>query len=251
MESKIRAKLKAMNYQLYQEATVEFDQTRQQAWPGWKRVIITLRQRLKSPWQILDLGCGNGRFLKFLLDQKLKPETYLGLDFSANLVKLAKQRYGQVGTIDFLVTDLDSISQQKRLLELKRQFNLVVAFGVFHHLPGDSERRQWCLYLKDWVKPGGFLVISFWLGQGQCALKQRRAKQRQLKASGIAQADLELGDLILPFGQTRHWRYCHWFSREEARRLTNDQDWQLVAEFTADGQSQQANWYRVLRRQAG
>ena len=77
--------------------------------------------------RVLEVGCGFGRNLKFLIDQGIKPETFTGIDFSQNLLQLAKA----------------NLPPQVKLYPGKAQnlpfpdnyFNLTFTHGVLMHLP--------------------------------------------------------------------------------------------------------------------
>ena len=86
-EPTLRA-LNAINRAFYREGAAEFSAPRDHPWPGWTRVAeLVASARLAEPLEVLDVGCGNGRFGWFLA--KRRPELrYLGLDASAELLYL-------------------------------------------------------------------------------------------------------------------------------------------------------------------
>ena len=77
--------------------------------------------------RVLDVGCGSGRVGEELLDAGASE--YVGIDFSAPMLELARERLAHVGDRarlvegDFLATDFD------------RPFDVVVMLGVFDYTP--------------------------------------------------------------------------------------------------------------------
>jgi SAM-dependent methyltransferase len=72
--------------------------------------------------QILDIGCGPGELLRFLpVDVG-----YLGIDISAAYIESARARFGN--RAEFQVADATTLDPHER------RFDLVLAFGVLHHL---------------------------------------------------------------------------------------------------------------------
>ena len=53
-----------LNNRFYKTVATDFSATRQMPWAGWDRLLPFLP---KEAIDILDLGCGNGRFLSFLI----------------------------------------------------------------------------------------------------------------------------------------------------------------------------------------
>jgi 2-polyprenyl-3-methyl-5-hydroxy-6-metoxy-1,4-benzoquinol methylase len=64
-----RERLNTINREFYRVTAHDFDETRGQPWPGWKRVL----PYLKLPLSVLDVGCGNGRFGVFLAQNLTLP----------------------------------------------------------------------------------------------------------------------------------------------------------------------------------
>src|SRR5512145_2941581 len=89
--------LASINRWFYSQHAREFGKTRQAPWSGWKRVVGRLEERGLSPGplRVLDLGCGNGRFLRYLASSWTHPIEYLGVDLAAppgDAVKIGSRR---------------------------------------------------------------------------------------------------------------------------------------------------------------
>lgn len=115
--------------------------------------LIPLLKGLGSEARILDLGCGNGAFLK-LLKQKGYPRV-CGVDISEEQVRIA------VDTgCDAVVADVFDY-----LAERKDQFDAVVGLDFIEHFQKD-ELMTLVPLMHDALKPGGRLILQTPNGQG-------------------------------------------------------------------------------------
>ncbi len=102
--------------------------------------------------KVLDVGCGNGRLLSELGTKKIK---YLGIDFSNELVKRARQRYP---SRRFITRDITLDDDWRHIGE----YDALFCLGVLHHIP-DRQRQHFVLsQMFEHTAPGGFIVISVW-----------------------------------------------------------------------------------------
>lgn len=95
---------------------------------------------------ILDAGCGDGVFSKFLSDRGAK---VTGVDGAESMVAIAKQKYPE---LNFFVADL-----LNPLPFADQSFDLVLANMVLMHLADVS---QFLTEARRILKPGGELVFS-------------------------------------------------------------------------------------------
>ena len=71
MDATTRRLLNELNRRFYRENADAFDVTRRVPWPGWNRLAEFLPAT--GPLSTLDLGCGNGRFLRWLAEALEQP----------------------------------------------------------------------------------------------------------------------------------------------------------------------------------
>ncbi|KIL97788.1 hypothetical protein CCC_00849 [Paramagnetospirillum magnetotacticum MS-1] len=104
--------------------------------------------RYVRPWPgaaILDIGCGPGT----ILDVMPEGVSYLGLDRNSSYIEEARRRYGSRGTfLEQDVTDLPAA---------ERSFDLVMAFGLLHHVDDDGARAVMTA-VSQRLRPGGRLI---------------------------------------------------------------------------------------------
>lgn len=98
---------------------------------------------------LLDLGCGDGRFLRFLHDAGFRRVT--GVDISRVQVERSQQH---VPEAEVLLGDARSI-----LRERKGTFGAILAIDVLEHLTRDEFMEHLQLIL-DGLRPGGVLIAQ-------------------------------------------------------------------------------------------
>lgn len=229
-------RLNAINRRFYEVTAEEFDQTRGQSWPGWEALLPYLPQ----PVPVLDLGCGNGRFGRFLADHwGADALDYHGVDNNAALLRYAESALTGIGSLRL---------EQRDLVEnpLKDgQYGLVVIFGVMHHIPGMAQRRQWLQSMAQRVQVGGILAFACW---------RFYEYERFRKRLSPFPPDIipEAHDYLLDWRRGEHaLRYCHYVDDVEHANLIEATGFEALSTYRADGFSGAVNQYSILRRPAG
>lgn len=114
-------------------------------------VIEELLKEIK-PKSLLDVGCGDGRLLSLFQDITQR----IGIDYSANMVALAKK---QNPNIDFLQADLNDINLENHLLSnIQNKYQVMIMMGVVHYLDIPSKTIS---SLEKIIENNGFFIISF------------------------------------------------------------------------------------------
>lgn len=212
--------IKALNEDFYNKVSNDFNRTRQKEWEGWKR-IVKLIKKYKQP-SILDVGCGNGRFLDFLLQSKIDFKSYCGIDSSEKLLKIARSKY-----------DAQNITLKKQdileKLDINGKFDVIVMFGLLHHIPSKELRYKLINQLLDLTNNGGFLAVSVWsfMDSSEYGSKIKSNNEvieylsNKLRFK-ISKLDFEENDFVLGWGDpNRAYRYCHYFDNAELAEMLN------------------------------
>ena len=144
---------------------------------------------------VLDVGCGSGRIGEFVL--QAGAAHYVGVDFSAPMIDLARQRLArfqdraQLIVEDFLTASLEG------------PFDVILALGLFDYLP---EPHKFTRRMFNVTTPGGCVVGSFptwswlkgpvrkvryeWIGNCPIFNYSRRELELMFGASGFDRVEI-------------------------------------------------------------
>jgi tRNA (cmo5U34)-methyltransferase len=121
--------------------------------------IATVPQRLageaalaeflpSAPRRALDLGCGDGRLIRLVLDERPGIEAVVGIDNSPPMLEQARANFADDGRVRVQSADL-----REPLGELGR-FDVVTSGFAIHHLP-DERKRTLLTDVVAVLEPGG------------------------------------------------------------------------------------------------
>jgi tRNA (uracil-5-)-methyltransferase TRM9 len=166
-------------------------------WSGWRHTPDAMIEKTAGEWlpgKILDAGCGNCRNL---LPFAKKGFECHGIDFSSNMIGVAKQFCKEQGIkVDLKVADAD-------LLPFKpNTFNYAISMAVIHHLDTHDKRMMALSEIRRVIKPGGKALISVW-------------NKMQWKFAFKPQ------DLYVPWQRKgmEYMRYYHFFNHWELNKM--------------------------------
>jgi len=168
------------NKQTYNEIADEFNQTRNKH----DSLMDDLKEYIKEDEKILDLGCGNGRLYQLFSEHNID---YAGVDFAENLVKIAKENYGNY----FKTADILNLPFPDE------NFDSVWSIAVLHHIPSTELRKRVLSEIRRVLRPNGRVIVTCW----------------KIKS-------LFRKDILIPFHGRR--RYYHVFSKREMVGLFKD-----------------------------
>lgn len=238
MNEIVRQRLSEINRDFYNNFAGAFAATRYGAQPGWDRIIPHFPDRC----QVLDLGCGNGRFAHFL-DERLQQVDYVGLDGSRKLVEIARKRSVDLARTRaaFHVVDLNKGDWQREY----NDFDVVVALAVLHHIPSFAARSDFVRAAAGCLAPTGVLILSNW------RFAQNRRMRRKIvswERVGLSDDDVEPGDYLLDWKKDgTGYRYAHQLDEAEMVELAQEAGLQISEPFLADGREGDLSLYSVLR----
>ena len=233
MDDKTIKQILDINCHFYESYAKEFSVTRQAPWLGWSQLLTFLST---NKIRVLDLGCGNGRFYKFLKCNLKNEFDYQGVDISKNLVKEAINNFPNVNFItqDFLLKNNDYIGG----------FDIVVGFGIMHHIVGGVLRMRLISNLSEYLIDGGVLVLTFWI---------QEPSAEKIK-TGMGHT-LEKNDYLVKWNNDKNkFRYVHVFDKNELEKIKGEVTrfgLELINEFLSDGKNGNSNVYLVWRLKRG
>lgn len=101
--------------------------------------------RPKTSDRVLDCGCGPGDFLEYL-----PSVDYVGIDIDEEYIAAARSRYGGRGTFRLGAVEKETIHEENH-------YDLVLAWGLLHHLD-DDQASEFLRLARRCLKPTGRLV---------------------------------------------------------------------------------------------
>jgi SAM-dependent methyltransferase len=107
---------------------------------------------------VLDVGCGNGRTMKFLAPFVQK---VVGIDYDAKMIEAAKQNLVGVGNVELMQEDYFKINYSKIFDLVYASYNLL---GSSEIMP--DQRRELLQKMISETKIGGHTVVSVWSDEG-------------------------------------------------------------------------------------
>ncbi|MEK7104199.1 MAG: methyltransferase domain-containing protein [Patescibacteria group bacterium] len=195
----------------YNYIAPDFSSTRVNVWPE----IAVLFDYIKKSDKVLDLGCGNGRFVDII---KEKGGEYFGTDVSENLINIAKENYPH---------ESFQTTESLKLPFSDNCFDIIYSIAVLHHIPSKDFRLEFLQEAKRVLKLGGLFVLTVW--------KPKDKQERFLKAKfllkkifGLARG-LDFGDVVEPwFGNNKGERYFHCFIEAELTKLLRQTGFEIL-----------------------
>ena len=275
-------KLNDLTSDFYAREAASFSATRQAPWHGWEKAweLITAPDAAQGPFPshaavrdslssraaripddyasnskdslaVLDLGCGNLRFERFLAERTNAPLRVTALD---NCPDLASPEIGALSAAfphslrsssaasktkeedasgqganppEKTIVDLRALDIVESLLDgtfadrlPRNSHDLAVAFGLMHHLPTFALRARVLEGLLGSLRPGGFAVVSFWQFLNDPRLA---AKAATVTAEGRAAHCLptfQENDFLLGWQHAEGtYRFCHHTPEDEIDAL--------------------------------
>ena len=171
-----------------------FDQTRKRLWSE----LEDLKDLFSPNQNVLDFGCGNGRFYSLIKDKNID---YYGTDISENLIDLAQK---QVPQGKFTVLD-----HTLKLPYEDNFFDNLVCIATLHHIPSEELRQKVILEFKRVLKNNGTLILTVWDFHHGRNLEYLNSQSE--------------GDLFIPWkdnnGKILAQRYFHAFTMEGLETL--------------------------------
>jgi tRNA (uracil-5-)-methyltransferase TRM9 len=238
MNSDIAKRLTDLNRRFYGQFGAPFSATRRRLQPGVKKILETIR----ADESVLDLGCGNGNFLREL-HRRGHNAPLLGVDFSLPLLREAEAAPG----VEFREVDLTQLSVgSDQWLAVGGQWSVVCMFAALHHIPSHEIRLDMLNAIKKLLKPNGKFILSNWQFLNS---EKLRARIQPWSRVGLLEDDVDEGDHLLDWRSGGEGlRYAHHFSAEELSALAGQAGFKVEASFLSDGENGRLGLYQVWRR---
>lgn len=240
MKTEVIQRLNAINRQFYETIAQSFDETRGKPWPGWDHLLPHLKALSVEPLEVLDVGCGNGRFGLFLAENLPYPVRYTGIDNNQHLLDAAAASLKATPNITAALHRHDVVES----VPDSGLYDLVGVFGLIHHIPGYSNRQHFVYKLSEWLKPGGILALACWR-----FYDYERFRARIVPWPDDLTGEVEPHDYLLDWRRGEvALRYCHHVDDAELSDLIAITRLEEIETFSADGFSGAVNRYCLLKK---
>ena len=237
MNSSTAQRLIKINREFYDHFGESFSATRQRLQPGVKKILGTIQADVS----VLDLGCGNGNFLRELSRRGHKANL-LGVDFSLPLLRDAESQPEEFSArfLEIDITKLSVISNQSLIPD---NWSLITAFAMLHHIPSTEMRLDILRTVRKLLKADGRLILSNWQFLNSEKLKSRIQAWDKV---GIVDSDLDAGDYLLDWRSGGEGlRYAHHFTVQELLALAEQAKMRVIDSFSSDGDGGNLGLYQV------
>jgi 2-polyprenyl-3-methyl-5-hydroxy-6-metoxy-1,4-benzoquinol methylase len=238
MDSKTCALLADLNRGFYAAFAGDFASTRR-GWPPGFEIILPY---LPPGINVLDLGCGNGRLLAFLVAHGWHGG-YLGMDNDPHLLSLAQETARRAGPVEAAFLQADLLDPAWGVSLAGRQPDRIVCLAVLHHIPGRSSRQRFLAECSALLPPGGLLILSTWQFLSAPRLQARILPWATV---GLSPGDVEPGDYLIAWGKAAAGhRYCASIDEPELQTLAAEAGLAPIDAFRADGKEGNLNLYGI------
>jgi SAM-dependent methyltransferase len=238
MTPETEARLLALNRDFYRQMAVPFARSRARPQPGYQRLLVELPEPCPS---LLDVGCGDGRFGRYLLTHQAITN-YTGVDFSPELVATAQTPGGPGFPGRFYQRDLS----QPGCLDGLGRFAAIACLATLQHIPGRANRQRLLAEMGQHLAEGGRLLLSNW--QFLSHDRQRR-KITDWSAIGLSSAGVEMNDYLLTWQRDGvALRYVCLIDEVETAALAQAAGLTVRSYFHSDGKEGDLNLYTILTK---
>jgi 2-polyprenyl-3-methyl-5-hydroxy-6-metoxy-1,4-benzoquinol methylase len=234
MNSVTAQRLLTLNHEFYNRFGDHFSATRQRLQPGVRKILETIQ----ADASVLDLGCGNGNFLREL-SQRGHKQPLLGVDFSLPLLRDAQS----APEVSFREVDLSQLSAFSEQLSVPGGWDVITMFATLHHIPSREIRLDILKTVHKLLKPTGKFILSNWQFLNSAKLTSRI---QAWDKAGINKNDVEEGDYLLDWRSGGEGlRYAHHFSAQELLGLAEQAEMRVTGSFPSDGDGGNLGLYQI------
>ena len=245
MQEEIADRLIGINREFYQSFAAVFSETRGRLQPGVRQIL----EGLSLKETILDLGCGNGE-LAADLDRRHFTGTYVGVDFSEELLGFAREKVG-TQHFHFIEADLTKTGVGPGFLDLHQDLkanavNRVFAFAVLHHIPTTTRRVGLLKQVHQLLSLNGRLEVSNWNFMSSDRIASRVVSWGEI---GLRPEDVDHGDYLIDWRREGYGlRYVHLYSEMELTELASRGGFSVRRTFYSDGEGGKLGLYQTWEK---
>jgi SAM-dependent methyltransferase len=151
-------------------------------------MVKRLRATLPEAGQVLDFGCGTGRYIPIMLE---RPKLVtIGYDISSEAISSCKRRFAPELAAGRLRMVLGTLNDLTEVVEPGSLDLALLLFGVLGHIRGRAQRIRTLGVLRGLLRPEGRLMVTV-------PNRRRRFGKEQVAAAPLVRVgQLEPGDVL-------------------------------------------------------
>lgn len=228
-----------LNRTFYDRFAAPFNRSRFDPMHGFTAALPHLPKHPEK-LNVLDVGCGNGRFSLFMSRQN-RLGSYIGIDNSEGLLAQAAENFNDLPEpISFRPVDI----RQASFLDGYPTFDLITHHAVMHHIPQKKRRIAILQEIANHLEPTGMLMMSTW--QFMDSERQRR-KVVDWSNIGLTAEDVEEGDYLLTWNRGgTGYRYCCMIDAEQTAGLAAEAGLKILQQYREDGKERNLSLYSLM-----
>jgi SAM-dependent methyltransferase len=232
MEPRLVKRLISLNKEFYQQFAKPFAETRGSPQPGFSSLLEYLPDDCAD---MLDIGCGDARFIRFLKNN-VEDGNYTGVDFSSSMLDIARTSTEGL----FIEVDLS----EPDCLEQLGSYDMISCLATLQHVPGHQNRARLLKEISKHIRVGGRIFLSNW----QFLESPRQMKKiADWSEIGIKETDLESNDYLVTWNRGGFGRrYVAQIDFAETQFLAENAGLRIANSFRSDGKEGNLNLYTVL-----
>jgi hypothetical protein len=236
MKPETKKFLSNLNHEFYLKAWSNWNPNMDEFFDGWKKskeVLIA-------------------KFINNIFPDKII--NYIAIDFHFPQSALTHNSIKNITKIefDFLLSSPHEYSNLATQLKNLNDINIVVSFGLLHHLACIDTRIMFFNLINSILNTNSIIHFSTFQFLDNKRLKKKAEKNPyNLLVPKYVQDELEEFDYFLNGGErNKNYRYSHYYTDEEIRNLIEQiQDFSIFESYTTDGKYEDTNRYFLLKSQ--
>jgi SAM-dependent methyltransferase len=198
-----------MSYDAY--ATTFSNSRKNLQWPELDHIIEDMQQCGYT--SVLDIGCGNGRFVEQAMRYEVWGMRYMGIDSSAGMITEAQKLHPGY---EFAVCPMWELATLQH--SNTPTFDCIILLASYHHLEFRAERIAVLEDMKSLIAPGWAIYMTNWNLRDQPKYEKSRRWD---------------GDFDIKIGE--YSRYYHGFTTDELAELFAVTGWHVIENRIFDG----------------
>lgn len=177
-------------------------------WPELEYIITDMKKQNSN--SVLDIGCGNGRFLEEWIKIGYQTDEYLWIDNSKWMIEEAKKLHPNN---EFQVISMEDIHTLR-----EESFDAIVLLASFHHLERWEDRVQVLEKIRELMNLNSRIYMTNWNLRDQVKYETSHTWN---------------GDYDIKIGQFS--RYYHGFTTQELDDLFKETGYQVIENRVFEG----------------